>query len=458
MSFFTPNNAAFPSPESRPQPEHVEDSVPESSYAVASDSDFKKSPYAPVPELPTQQGAEGTGILFDFNHGCRIHLPEGNWRVRVVDIQNYHVFGDTAVSGGMVESKHKYYVPFAFQVQKDNEIVMLHVMDLYQQPVLIQIPEDTLGDTLAWLPSVMRFQVRHQCRLTVRVSARFHDVFASSYPQIRFIDPYEPDETTYYATYFLNAGIGDTQGEYCPVDGQQTPLHHIASAILGLAPDENPAQFRLAENRRPIAEPYVCIGVQSTSQCKFWNNPVGWIQLVRELKERGYRVICIDKETTVGRDLTWNHIPHGAEDETGNRPLSERLRWLMHAEFFVGLSSGLSWLAWTAGTPVVMISGFSNPATEFATPYRVTNTHVCNSCWNDTRYQFDRKDFFWCPRHKGTSEQFSCSKFISVEQVLGVMAPLPGIHPDSVIAQDSRFASNNNLTQLVPLRSATGTS
>jgi autotransporter strand-loop-strand O-heptosyltransferase len=44
----------------------------------------------------------------------------------------------------------------------------------------------------------------------------------------------------------------------------------------------------------------------------------------------------------------------------------------------VGLSSGLSWLAWAAGTPVVMIAGFTHPTNEFATPYRVINYHACN--------------------------------------------------------------------------------
>ena len=63
-------------------------------------------------------------------------------------------------------------------------------------------------------------------------------------------------------------------------------------------------------------------------------------------------------------------------------PLLERARWIRHAEFFVGLASGLSWLAWSVGTPVVMISGFSHPLTEFQTPYRVINYHTCNSCWN----------------------------------------------------------------------------
>ncbi len=32
---------------------------------------------------------------------------------------------------------------------------------------------------------------------------------------------------------------------------------------------------------RPIAEPYVCIAVQSTTQAKYWNNPAGWREIVR---------------------------------------------------------------------------------------------------------------------------------------------------------------------------------
>ena len=57
-----------------------------------------------------------------------------------------------------------------------------------------------------------------------------------------------------------------------------------------------------------------------------------------------------------------------------------RARWIKHGEFFVGLSSGLSWLASATGTPVVMISGFAHPTNEFDTPYRIINYHACNSC------------------------------------------------------------------------------
>ena len=49
-------------------------------------------------------------------------------------------------------------------------------------------------------------------------------------------------------------------------------------------------------------------------------------------------MICIDQKPVHGHGLMWTHIPHGAEDETGDRPLAERARWLQHAAFFVGLS------------------------------------------------------------------------------------------------------------------------
>jgi len=119
-------------------------------------------------------------------------------------------------------------------------------------------------------------------------------------------------------------------------------------------------------------------------------------------------------------------MPPGAEDQTGDRPLLERARWLKHAAFFIGLSSGLSWLAWAVGTKVVLISGFTHPNNEFATPYRVINYHVCNSCWNDRELVFEQGDFMRCPRHKGTPRQFECTRAITAEQVKATLRRVPG--------------------------------
>jgi autotransporter strand-loop-strand O-heptosyltransferase len=85
----------------------------------------------------------------------------------------------------------------------------------------------------------------------------------------------------------------------------------------------------------------------------------------------------------------------------------------------------LSWLAWAAGTPVVMISGFTHPLNEFQTPYRVVNYHTCNSCWNDPHLRFDHKDFLWCPRQKDTPRQFECTRLITVDHVKATIESIP---------------------------------
>jgi autotransporter strand-loop-strand O-heptosyltransferase len=190
-------------------------------------------------------------------------------------------------------------------------------------------------------------------------------------------------------------------------------------------PAEGPPLLGLPDETRPIPEPYVCIAVQASTHCKNWTNPIGWRDVIAFLKESGYRVICIDKMSVNGHGIVWNYMPHGVEDQTGDRPLTERARWLRHADFFVGLSSGLSWLAWAAGTPVVMISGFTHPINEFTTPYRVINYHACNSCWNDPKHKFDHHDFLWCPRHAGSPRQFECTRLITADQVKAAIRRIP---------------------------------
>lgn len=135
-------------------------------------------------------------------------------------------------------------------------------------------------------------------------------------------------------------------------------------------------------------------------------------------------MLCIDRDAHYGQGFVWNHIPWGAEDFTGSFPLQERVNLLRHASFFIGLASGLSWLAWATGIPVVLISGFSLPNSEFYTPWRVFNSHGCNGCWDDTSLNFDHKDFLWCPRHKNTDRQFECTRLITGTQVNGVISRL----------------------------------
>jgi autotransporter strand-loop-strand O-heptosyltransferase len=397
----------------------------ESGSAAAEAPPIPRAYPAPAPR-PTQEGPRG--IRFDFNDGCRVYLPEAEhtWKARLSDLDTGNILFETELKTGRINSTKRYYVRARLEVWAKGELVLQHDYDARGREVLVQLPIGTLGDPIGWFPYAVKFKEQHGCRLSCLMSEKIAPLFEASYPDIRFITTEQVDVERYYATYSIGLFFDDKDGVHQPCDFRLVGLHRTAGYILGVDPAEVAPVVSLPDETRPIAEPYVCIAVQSTTQSKYWNNPFGWREIADFLKQAGYRVICIDQKPIHGFGLVWNQIPNGVEDETGDRPLAERARWLRHAELFVGLSSGLSWLAWAVGTPVVMISGFTHPTTEFQTPYRVINYHACNSCWNDIRHRFDHKDFLYCPRHKDTPRQFECTRLITVDQVKAAIRKIPG--------------------------------
>ena len=385
----------------------------------------------PAPaDNPTQAGPKG--VKFDFNDGCRLIVAEDKapWKVRLKDLDTGNVLFETQFNAGRVNSSKRYYVRFGIELLQEDKVVFTHDYSAANREVAIQFPIGTLGDTLGWLPYAIKFQEKHKCRLTCAMAEWLIPLFKDAYPSINFITHEQVTPDKYYATYNLGLFFDDRDNIFQPTDFRHVGLHRTAGYILGVDPTEVPPRIHVPDDSRPIPERYVVIAAQSTTQSKYWNNPGGWREIVQFLKDNGYRVLCIDQKATHGHGLIWNHIPYGAEDLTGDKPLAERARYMKHADFFVGLSSGLSWLAWASNTPVVMISGFTLPDNEFATPYRIINYHTCNGCWNDPAHRFDHKDFLWCPRHKDTPRQFECTRFITAEHVKNVLKTIPGFGKD----------------------------
>jgi autotransporter strand-loop-strand O-heptosyltransferase len=386
--------------------------------------------YPPAAATPTQQGP--LEIRYDFNSGARVALPPGrNWRVRLRDLDTGNTLFESRNEGAIVSSAKRFFVRFGIDVWEGESSVFTHDFDARGREVLIQFPIGTLGDILAWFPYAERFAEKHGANVTCALSAVLKELLAPAYPKLRLVDHDEVKAEKIaeraYATYSIGLFFDDAANVWQPTDFRHTGLHRTAAYILGVEPEEIAPRLALADTSRPIAEPYVCIAVQSSTQCKYWNNPEGWHQVIAFLKERGFRVLCIDQKRVGGSGVSWNHIPHGAEDFTGDIPLAERARTLKHAAAFIGLSSGLAWLAWATGAPVVMISGFTHPTNEFHTPYRVINWHTCNSCWNDVRVRFDHHDFMWCPRHAGTPQQFECTRLITGVHVIETIKRIPAI-------------------------------
>jgi autotransporter strand-loop-strand O-heptosyltransferase len=260
----------------------------------------------------------------------------------------------------------------------------------------------SLGDTIAWTPIVNKYAEENKCK--VNFFTPYKDLFINSYPMINFFD-YElkPKNDS------ISIGCFDEK-IWRPLSLQQ-----IACDILKLENKEVNCKLDFDKNKKSnFNKKYVCIATQSTLQCKYWNNKNGWIEVVNYLNKLGYDVVCIDRHESFGLPPNhMNNMPQNAINKTGDFSLHDRINDLYHCEFFIGLGSGLSWLAWACEKPVIMISGFSDPKSEFNTPYRVHNKNVCNSCWNDSSSTFEKENWLWCPKNK----DFECSREITFDMV-----------------------------------------
>jgi autotransporter strand-loop-strand O-heptosyltransferase len=384
--------------------------------------DISNPYFVSVPEVPTQEGPRG--IRYDFNDGARVLLPKGHWYVQLEDADADNILFGANTDGNWVLSTKRYYIKHRIRVwDRDTDEEILDVtMDLKDKPVLVKFPVGTMGDIIAWMTYVDRFQRKHGCKLELTLQKRMAEIFEKQYPNIQFTYlPGKPKTQNPYASYLVGLFFGGDLN-FQPVDFRLIGLHEQAGYILGVDTTPEAPKVELGSPRL-IRERYVCIACKGSSQNKYWNNGYGWEQVVDYLKSIGYRVLCIDKERTEGKEWIWNRMPAGVEDFTGNRPLKERIALLEHADFFVGLGSGLSWLAWCCHIPVVMISGFSMPWCEFPTPYRVFNPQACHGCWNDINVKFEH-DYMWCPRQKNTPRMFECTRLIPGRMVISKIRQL----------------------------------
>lgn len=374
--------------------------------------------------------------------GCKVRIscPNGNvYKVEIWDNKNNKLL----LSGLSYDDLHytkTYLINYKVNIYLDSELIYSDVFDLKDKRVKINFTSSSLGDTISWISQVDKFQKTNNCQVFVNIK-NYKDLFVESYENLNFIDyqPIEPPKGTtlipgmnslscrkfncffdfcqcYYAEYDLGCFLGPDEviSEFTPCDIKDGSIQKAASDILGMEYEEIRPNILVKNKNSNFTKPYVCIAVQSTAQYKYWNNKNGWQVVCDYLISKGYDVVCIDKEKEFGFNDFVNKQPVGVIDKSGDIDLQDRITDIYNCEFFIGLGSGLSWLAWSIGKPVIMISGFSHPKSEFITQYRVFNESVCNSCWNDKEIIHGGKHWEWCPRNKN----FECSVEITPDMVI----------------------------------------
>lgn len=352
------------------------------------------------------------GLKLDFCNGLRLQVPAGKWHIRLSDADSGMIFYDADISEHILVSVEKYYIHWLVEAYLEGEKVFEHIFDPMGKRIHFVYCSSRLGDTLACVPYMLAFQKKYRVKASYYVTSYLRELLAE-FCEIPYSETVEEDT---YAAFYFSAGRDDPSK--CPLDGRQFPLWQVGQVILNLPRPEVFPAWR--KTKRRIKEPYVCIGVQGSNPIKGWHYPGGWDMVVADLQRRGYRVLCIDKDAyREGPAGLIAQIPHGAEDFTGDISLVERADMLYHAEFFVGLSSGLSWLAWAVHCPVVLIGGFSASWYEFPTTCRVYNRLACHGCFTDPRIDWPKN-----PCHLSSREPtrlLECSRTISPAMVMSAV-------------------------------------
>ena len=354
-------------------------------------------------------------IIVTYDNGPKVEI-KGNvnkkYNIQFIDKScNCTIHMDVITNNMWTSCSRKWFTEWIIKVDG----VVVNEFNLENKKVFIDFKSSSIGDTIAWFPYVEEFRKKHNCE--VICSTFQNGWFEPKYPKIKFTNPGHREST--YASYSIGWFYkgNDWDREYYKNDFRPQPLAKTASDVLGLDFEEIKPNIHVKNFPSSIKGKYVTLSIQSTAQAKYWNHPTGWQQVVDFLNGKGYKVVLVDKDVAFGVGGCMNHAPNNVINKTTSS-LDEVISIINKADFHLGISSGLSWVAWALNTPVVLVSSFTKPYCEFTTN--------CTRIYNDTptsgyfnTHKLDRSDWNWYPfKEISKIEEWYEVENITPEQVI----------------------------------------
>ena len=353
-------------------------------------------------------------LAFSYNYvdGCRVDIQSGTGYYDVLFLnQNTDeiLYESSICAGQFSKCNFSYFIPYKIIIKKQNTILYEVPFNLKGSRVLISLDSKSLGDTLAWIPYIEEFRKKHQCEVVC--STFINSLFTETYENLQFVEPnviVHGIVAKYNIGWFYNGDEIDSFKN--PTDPKVQPMQKTASDILGLEFVEIKPKLKL-----PVVEKEdtISIGIHATAQSKYWNNEKGWQDVVDYINSINYTPLLVSKESD---GYMGNKHPENIKQlEPGD--LQALMVAICKSKLFIGVGSGLSWLAWACDVPVILISGFSYHFTEMKDCRRIsTPLGKCSGCFNT--HKLNQSDWNWCPENKGTNKQFECTKSITSDIVI----------------------------------------
>ena len=264
--------------------------------------------------------------------------------------------------------------------------------------ILMHFDSFCLGDTICFSAFIDAFLEYHKPKKVI-ISTFFPHLFKSTDDRYEFINANQKLKLT--IDKLLDVGydknsLEDTKGG----------MMYAAKRTMLLPQETKPGKCPVIPYERKVIPNKITIAPESLKKIAQWNffGNYGWQQLVNEIVNSGFIVSNVSYENTINlQNVTGFH---------GHDDIKVALNEILSSRVFVGLSSGLAWLAWAYNVPVVMISGFTKEHNEFDC-FRVVNKFSCNGCFN--LFQNIQST---CPLFLGTDRENECHKSITPKMII----------------------------------------
>jgi autotransporter strand-loop-strand O-heptosyltransferase len=264
--------------------------------------------------------------------------------------------------------------------------------------ILMHFDSFCLGDTICFSAFIDAFLEYHKPKKVI-ISTFFPHLFKSTDDRYEFINANQKLKLT--IDKLLDVGYDKNS-----LDDTKGGMMYAAKRTMLLPQETKPGKCPVIPYERKVIPNKIAIAPESLKKIAQWNffGNYGWQQLVNEIVNSGFVVSNVSYENTMSlKNVTGFH---------GHDDIRVALNEILSSRVFVGLSSGLAWLAWAYNVPVVMISGFTKEHNEFDC-FRVINKFSCNGCFN--LFQNIQST---CPLFLGTDRENECHKTITPKMII----------------------------------------
>lgn len=270
-----------------------------------------------------------------------------------------------------------------------------NITNFENKTLLIHLDSFCLGDTICFSSFLDSFMELHKPKFCY-VTTFFPHLLESTNPKYKFVGA--TDDVFLEVDKLINVGY-DKDNTMHTING----MPFAAKETLFLPSSTPFGKPPVIKKERVIKKNKISIAPESLKKIATWDKEK-WQFIVNELTRSNYNVYNVSYENTLNLENVVG--VHGNDD------INVSLGHILESEIYIGLSSGLSWLAWAYDVPVVMISNFTKIQNEFDC-FRVWTPYVCHGCFNT--YNNIKGD---CPLFDNTNRANECHKSITTDMVI----------------------------------------